>query len=280
MKPIMTTTALVALLATPALAQDNMADTPFYTAGGEEAAVGHFDLRASDLIGMRLYTSETEYGEEEAMDVSEDWNDVGEISDIILARDGSSEGVLLDIGGFLGIGERTVAVTMDKLNFVRDGDDAGDYFIVVTASQAQLDSAPEFDEESLDGWRMGTAMDPAPAEKTAAAGAPEALDDMDQRVALAADEVNSEELIGARVYDANDEWIGEVSELLISDDGKINEVVLDIGGFLGMGEHQVAMKMDELKLMHPEGDMDDVTVHAAVKGEMLNDLPEWEGKDK
>ncbi len=307
MKHFMTTTALVAILAGPALAQTDGMESPFYTQGADQTAA-NFELRASDLIGMRLYTSETELTDTEAMEVSTDWNDIGEISDILLARDGSTEAVLLDIGGFLGLGERTVAVTMDRLQILRDGDNVGDYFIVVNSTQDQLENAPEFDDASVDTWMSGN-MDAADTDsvetanmksvpvvdETAQTDSTQQVDTtarvteptlgaadtttndmvMDDMVEVAANEVNTDNLIGARVYDSNDEWVGEVSELLVSDEGMVSEVVMDIGGFLGLGERQVAVSMDELRLMQQAQDADDVSVHVNVAGESMRDMPEW-----
>jgi len=51
---------------------------------------------------------------------------------------------------------------------------------------------------------------------------------------LALIELTGENLTGARVYDLNDEWIGEVSELLI-EAARVTDVVIDVGGFLGSG---------------------------------------------
>ena len=51
------------------------------------------------------------------------WDDIGEINDIVLSPTGDVQGVLVDIGGFLGIGARTVALDMGQLHFLRDETD-------------------------------------------------------------------------------------------------------------------------------------------------------------
>ena len=67
---------------------------------------------------------------------------------------------------------------------------------------------------------------------------------------VAMDQLNTEDLTGMRVYGAEDEDIGEISELVMSADGQgIEAAVLDIGGFLGLGEHQIAVTLDELQIM-------------------------------
>jgi hypothetical protein len=54
-------------------------------------------------------------------------------------------------------------------------------------------------------------------------------------------------LIGLNVYDQQNEKIGDIKELLLNKDGKIDQVAIGVGGFLGMGEHDVAVKWADLK---------------------------------
>jgi sporulation protein YlmC with PRC-barrel domain len=57
-------------------------------------------------------------------------------------------------------------------------------------------------------------------------------------------------VIGLNVYnDANDK-IGDVEELLVDKSGKISNVVLGVGGFLGVGEHNVEVSFDKLKFVN------------------------------
>ena len=57
----------------------------------------------------------------------------------------------------------------------------------------------------------------------------------------------SSKLIGVNVYNDNNEKIGDIEELIVDKSGKIDNVVLGVGGFLGMGEHYVAVPMEKLK---------------------------------
>ena len=52
---------------------------------------------------------------------------------------------------------------------------------------------------------------------------------------------------GLNVYNQNNEKIGDISDLMLSKDGKIDDVVISVGGFLGIGTHDVAVKFSELK---------------------------------
>jgi sporulation protein YlmC with PRC-barrel domain len=57
----------------------------------------------------------------------------------------------------------------------------------------------------------------------------------------------SSKLIGVNVYNNNNEKIGDIQELIVDNSGKVDNVVLGVGGFLGMGEHYVAVPMEKLK---------------------------------
>ena len=54
-------------------------------------------------------------------------------------------------------------------------------------------------------------------------------------------------LAGIAVYNNNNEKIGDVNELIVSRDGKVEAVVIGVGGFLGMGEHLAAVPFDKVK---------------------------------
>jgi len=55
---------------------------------------------------------------------------------------------------------------------------------------------------------------------------------------------------GLNVYNNNNEKIGDIGELIMDQSGKIQAVVIGVGGFLGMGEHDVAVPFNELKWMN------------------------------
>lgn len=54
-------------------------------------------------------------------------------------------------------------------------------------------------------------------------------------------------LIGLNVYDQQNQKIGDIKELLLDKDGKIGQVAIGVGGLLGMGEHDVAVKWTDLQ---------------------------------
>jgi predicted outer membrane protein len=54
-------------------------------------------------------------------------------------------------------------------------------------------------------------------------------------------------LTGLNVYNDNDEKIGDINEVLVDRDGKAEAVVIGVGGFLGLGEHDVAVPFSALR---------------------------------
>lgn len=85
-------------------------------------------LSADELIGTTVYGADDE--------------NVGSISDVILDGD-TVDAVTIDVGGFLGIGSKEVAVDMDNLAFMTDAD--GDYYLYTSFTEDQLEAQPEYD---------------------------------------------------------------------------------------------------------------------------------------
>ena len=92
--------------------------------------------RASEWIGETVYASETENAET-----------VGEITDLVVGTDGNISAAVIEVGGFLGVGEKDVAVSFDALKFVSK--DGGDSYVVLETSKAELDEAPSFQGEAI-----------------------------------------------------------------------------------------------------------------------------------
>jgi sporulation protein YlmC with PRC-barrel domain len=60
-------------------------------------------------------------------------------------------------------------------------------------------------------------------------------------------EWRASKLIGVNVYNDANEKIGDINDVILDKAGKVENVVLGVGGFLGMGEHYVAVAYDNLK---------------------------------
>lgn len=319
MTRFLASTAVLFALSTPLAAQQGI----FVQSQAEG------DMFGTNLIGQRLYVSEAEMetGGVVTPEMLGEWDDVGEIGDVLVSQDGQIKAVLLDIGGFLGIGERTVAVDMAQLRFLRDENDPNDVFVAISGTQESLETAPEFErldmvaEPVAAQGAAGTAVVPVTTEtvpETTAtennaemtegetvevqtieveeeaevemetettAMAPVMVDDSmrmtrpevmrDGYAMVERQDLTTEMLTGARVYGIGDEDIGEVSELIMGTDGQIAQAVVDVGGFLGMGENPVAIDFDEMQILRDD-DGNDLRVYIDASEEALEQRPIYE----
>jgi sporulation protein YlmC with PRC-barrel domain len=68
------------------------------------------------------------------------------------------------------------------------------------------------------------------------------------------------ELVGKPVYSRQDERIGEIDELILSNDGRIVAAVVGVGGFLGMGERKVAIAFPAMKMVRESSSVTKISV--------------------
>jgi hypothetical protein len=316
MKRIITATAMSLMLTTSLYAANEV--KPLQTYEFNESA-NMSDVLASDLIGMRIYSVEENYDRfnedyQAQADEEKDWDDIGEVNDVILGFDGSVKAVILGVGGFLGVGEKDIALPMEQLKVVREQDDADSYFLVVNANKDVLTNAAAYENPYADEAETAATQTSEGMEKPAdtamttetdtstetamsqdsdagVTAAPETAmahqADADGRPLLPRAEVEREgytdavvaeltadDLEGANIYDANDEDIGEIDSLIVSQDGTIEKVILDVGGFLGIGEREVAVTFDELQIIRNE-DGSDLRVYVGATKEELEAQPDY-----
>ena len=87
----------------------------------------------------------------------------------------------------------------------------------------------------------------------------------------------AKEFIGQTVYAPDKAKIGSISDLILSKDGRTVEgFVIGVGGFLGIGEKSVAMKLDRLKMTTDADGRLQLTMD--VKKEELTNTPTFKSK--
>jgi sporulation protein YlmC with PRC-barrel domain len=263
---LLTTTALAALLATGTVAQE-ATTTPAPAAESTLLNQGYqfvdTDGLASRLIGFPIYTS-----------AAADAERLGEINDLVIDENGDVAAVIIGVGGFLGIGEKNVAVEYDQLQWVAAADNTER--LVFETTQEALNAAPGIEYSEDEVGRTAAIPPLAPdtpvegdAADTAAAQPDSALKDPtvtgaigDQPVVsdetgvapleraaltpLGEMPMTAEELLGTNVYGPNDEYLGTIGDIVLAEDGAtIDALVVDIGGFLGIGAKPVAIGFEE-----------------------------------
>lgn len=315
MKKLMLTTAIFTGATFAAMAQT--ADTG--TTGQQGMASTVPGILASDLTGMTLHTLDSD--DVRALGQSADgltaaerdrlrwtssdsfiadrdsWESVGAIDDIVLSQDGAVRGVLVDVGGFLGFGARTVKIGIDQLHFVTDAgtaEDIDDVFVVVAMTEEELDALPEWDSAQLregfelraDGGSMpdhgqeasavpeAASADAALAETGAGTAPASAPVFTEHHRMLEGEERTADLLLGADVYDAQGEAVGAVDDLVIAADNRIEGLLVDVGGFLGIGAREVALGLDEVQFMR-DG-QDSWHVYTPYTQEQLEAAPEYD----
>ncbi|MEX0694175.1 MAG: PRC-barrel domain-containing protein [Rhodospirillales bacterium] len=311
MKTLLSTTALalvlgfptMALSQAPAPAADQNRAQQASTMSGFLDKRSQSDVFASELIGHDVYAGRTSddmtrtnrkasnNAEKNAdrntrgtrgMDTMnradlDNMDKIGQINEVVLSNDGQVRALVIGVGGFLGMGERDVAVTMDQVTFTSDADNRSEMYITLKTSADKLKNSPAYDRMSM---KMDGSADNAEiradrrTDRTAFA-APKITRDGYDRVE--ATQVSTDVLMGKSVYDVNDKDVGTVTDMIVDDAGTIKNVVIDFGGFLGMGESHVSMDFDELTIMSNK-DHSDVRVYVDATKEQIQGRPQYHAK--
>lgn len=291
-KRLLATTAAIALFVTPmAYAQDAsnadaMQNSPVFSGetykdmapvDGFYAADPH-QVLATRFIGANIHSGP-----------GEDADTIGDVNDIIMTPDGRAVAVIAGVGGFLGIGEKEVAVSMDQLQWTADAN--GDMVLVAGLTKEQLEGAPAFDRSALhadkttamDNSQVGTSQNGAMAANDGTTNAEQRMNAepatdnsmttsstprMETVPASQAD-LKADEIIGMSVTGADNETVGEVSDILIDKGGKVEAFVIDVGGFLGMNEKPVAVSFDKLQFARAEGSDNWTTIKTGLTMDTL-----------
>ena len=82
-----------------------------------------------------------------------------------------------------------------------------------------------------------------------------------------------DDLLGADVYDEIHQTIANVSDVLLGPDGQVDRLIIDVGGFLGIGAKSVAFDADELEFY--KGPFDDLRVYIPMTEDEVRDKPEY-----
>lgn len=123
---------------------------PFELSAGYAAV--DTDNLVTELMGAPIYSS-----------TGDDAEEIGTVSDLVFTENGEIAAVIVGVGGFLGIGEKAVAVDFAELEFTIAADNTERWVLPTTADA--LNAAPDFvwaEDEPADVDAMGTdGMTPA-----------------------------------------------------------------------------------------------------------------------
>lgn len=238
---------------------------------------------ATNIMGASVYNG-----------TADDAQKIGDVKDIVLAKDGKAEWLVIGVGGFLGIGTKNVTYDFAKAKWAEKD---GNRWLVAETTKEELQAQPDFNRKAYDpAPGTTTAANNAPAATTPAVVSSDTTSDKGAKPAepakstaeakpatppassaaenkpadndaAAADQtktasidkstltempmgdIRGDDLKGATVYGANDAEIGSIGDVVLTPDKKPDAVVIDVGGFLGIGAKEVAVGMDKLKFM-------------------------------
>jgi sporulation protein YlmC with PRC-barrel domain len=114
--------------ATPA--PSNSGTTAVPTIVTADIIAGAKIMTASDFIGKTIYAP--------------DGTSIGEVNDFFVTNDGKVQSVVIGVGGFLGVGEKDVAVSMPSIQMQNEGENTK---LVINATKEELAAAPTYDRE-------------------------------------------------------------------------------------------------------------------------------------
>jgi hypothetical protein len=216
-----------------------------YAASGQDVLVTH-------LLGETVYAS-----------IEDGAQEMGTVTDMVVTSGLGISAVVLSVGGFLGIGEKEVAVDFAQLEWAERAD--GSRRWVLATSAEALAAAPAFAWSDSEAMTGETALTPEQEQDQLVGGDPNDTDidptlttDQSERPVISTpvdrsgfsdfDEtgLSAEALRGIGVYGINDQQIGTIGDVITNADGSFDAIIVDVGGFLGLGAKPVAVGYDNL----------------------------------
>ncbi len=235
------------------------------------------DNLATEIIGRQVYSSQ-----------SDDAEHIGDINNLVIGDNGQVAAVVIGVGGFLGIGEKNVAVKYSELEWVVAEDNTERY--ILPTSKEALEAAPDFRAEDqtrptednmapADGTMAPADPNAAPVDNNAMApvdnNAMAPVTGPIDRTTLTDAPLTAEELIGTNAYGPADEHLGAIGDVILgADASSVEGVIIDFGGFLGIGTKPVAVSIENLRYALDENRNEYLFVN--VTREQLDQAPAYD----
>jgi sporulation protein YlmC with PRC-barrel domain len=253
----------VLAVAQPALAQDSTA-----APAAKPAATG---TNASTNLGVTAVDAGKLIGED-VIDAND--KTVGEIESVIVDTGGKVTSVVLDVSGWLE-SEKRISVPWKDLK----ADASGKIHTSLTKERAQAAANYAYSadvnrgqvlNESGQVYATDGTQEPTTAGMTASTGK------TDNTTQNADGSLNASKVVGLAVVNNADESIGKVSEVLLDRSGKVAGVVVDVGGFLGIGTHPVKLGWNQIKVINKDGSAQAVV---NMDKNALKQMPEYKASN-
>jgi len=226
--------------------------TMVYAETAETPAMGTVD--AGTLIGKNV--------------VDAKGDTVGEIDSVMVDSSGNVKAVVVDVSGWLQ-SEKLISLPWKSLTVTDDNVITSK----LTQDEAKQATAYTYTDEgnrrkvlTEQGEVYAAGSD---ADMTTASGGDGTLG---TPVKNPDGSINASQLVGLNIQNGDGDKLGEVGEVVIASDGGLQGVVVDVGGFLGIGTHPVLLNWKDLNIT---GKGDDVKAVVNTTKDSLKSLPEY-----
>ena len=247
---------------------------------GQRITRAFSELKPGDVEGKTLY--------------DKSGNEVASVRSVRTAADGRIEGVEIDTGGFFGLGKKQIFIPVNGLQF-RDGH--------IEASSLTADQIRDLPQTaSNEGQTLG--QEASETARSAGAKVADAAKRVENKVADAAKTVENrvtgatqnageraseahrqvanaaqgpakaisdlkeQDVLGSTLYDKAGNPVANVLHVQSAPDGRVEAVILDIGGFLGLGSKRIVIPVNQLQVREGRIDAPSLTL------EEIHNLPE------
>jgi sporulation protein YlmC with PRC-barrel domain len=158
---------------------------------------------------------------------------IGNVTDLVINEtDAKIRTAIIGVGGFLGIGQKDVAVPFKDLKISSRN---GKEWLVLNQTKEELKSAP--------AWSANEQREQQTSGRSVAAPSS----------SLSATKWLMSDVYKADIYDNSEHKIGKITDLMIDRNGDITDVAISVGEFLGTGQKEAAVPFKDLKVSSREG---------------------------
>lgn len=151
-------------------------------------------------------------------------NKIGDVTDLVINSSGNTTTAVIGVGGFLGVGQKDIAVPFKDLKISSRN---GKEWLALNWTKEELRSMPAYEPTGRSIATSGSSLSTANW--------------------LASD------IYERNVYDNSENKIGEVTDLVLDNEGNVMTAVIGVGGVLGGGHKHVAVPFKELKISSRDG---------------------------
>jgi len=216
---------------------------------------------ASDVIGMKVTNAQNEK--------------LGKIEDIVVTSTGEIAYAVLSFGGVMGVGDKYFAIPWSVLQMhnadALNGD--GENALILPLDKERLKNAPGFDKSK---WPVMTSSDWAKDidtyyanDRRSTTGRP-----VEASARMDASELRASELKGMNVETPSGDKLGDIKEVALDPSGRVNFVVVSVGGFLGIGDRHVAVPWEAVKMTR-ESKSEKVKLVMNITKDRLEKAPQY-----